>query len=93
MGFRSWTRAEGMNHMQDLDIASSRNGSMWIPKNLTTYLKFNHNFNDRFSFSAQTSIKQHHLDNAHLQIKKEAYLLAINEGAAVLKAHIFHSRK
>ena len=62
MGFRSWTRAEGMNHMQDLDIASSRNGSMWIPKNLTTYLKFNHSFNDRFSFSAQTSIKQHHLD-------------------------------
>ena len=62
MGFRSWTRAEGMNHMQDLDIASSRNGSMWIPKNVTTYLKFNHSFNDRFSFSAQTSIKQHHLD-------------------------------
>ena len=62
MGFRSWTRAEGMNHMQDLDIASSRNGSMWIPKNLTTYLKFNHSFNDRFSFSALTSIKQHSLD-------------------------------
>jgi len=61
-GFRTWKRAEGLNHMQDLDIAPSRNGSVWAPRNSTSYLKYNHNFNDNLSFSVQTSIKNHSLD-------------------------------
>ena len=61
LGFRTWKRAEGLNHMQDLDIAPSRNGSMWAPINTTTYLKYNHTFNDNLSFSVQTSIKSHSL--------------------------------
>ena len=48
--------------MQDLDIAPSRNGSVWAPRNSTSYLKYNHNFNDNLSFSVQTSIKNHSLD-------------------------------
>ena len=48
--------------MQDLDIAPSRNGSVWAPRNSTTYLKYNYNFNDNLSFSVQTSIKNHSLD-------------------------------
>ena len=61
LGFRAWNRAEGMNHMQDLFIAPSRNGSMWIPTNRSTYLKYNYTFNDNLSFSTQTSIKNHSL--------------------------------
>lgn len=61
LGFRAWRRAEGMNHMQDLFMAPSRNGSMWIPTNMTTYLKYNYTFNDNLSFSAQTTIKDHSL--------------------------------
>jgi len=62
IGFRAWNRAEGMNNMQDLDIAPSKSGSMWVPTNRTMYLKYNHAFNDNLSFSAQTSIKNHSLD-------------------------------
>jgi outer membrane receptor for ferrienterochelin and colicins len=61
LGFRGWRRAEGMNHMQDLYMAPSRNGSIWAPTNMTTYLKYNYSFNDNLSFSAQTTIKEHSL--------------------------------
>lgn len=61
IGFRTWKRAEGLNHMQDLDIAPSRNGSVWAPTNTSMYLKYNHTFNDNLSFSVQSSIKNHSL--------------------------------
>jgi outer membrane cobalamin receptor len=61
IGFRSWKRAEGLNHMQDLDIAPSRNGSVWAPTNTTMYTKYNHTFNDNLSFSVQSSVKNHSL--------------------------------
>ena len=61
IGFRTWKRVEGLNHMQDLDIAPSRNGSVWAPTNSTMYLKYNHTFNDNMSFSVQSSIKKNSL--------------------------------
>ena len=61
IGFRSWKRAEGLNHMQDLDIAPSKSGSVWAPTNMTMYLKYNHTFNDNLSFSVQTSAKNNSL--------------------------------
>lgn len=60
-GFRAWKRSEGLNHMQDLDIAPSRNGSVWAPTNQTIYVKYNHTFNEKLSFSLQTSLKNHSL--------------------------------
>ena len=61
IGFRTWKRAEGLNNMQDLDIAPSKNGSVWAPTNTTIYAKYNHTFNDNMSFSVLSSIKNHSL--------------------------------
>jgi outer membrane cobalamin receptor len=61
IGFRTWKRSEGLNHMQDLDMAPSRNGSIWAPKNTTMYLKYNYTFNDNMSFSVLSSVKNQSL--------------------------------
>ena len=61
IGFRGWMRAEGLNNMQDLDVAPSRNGSIWSPSNQTIYLKYNNTLNENFSFSLQSSLKNHTL--------------------------------
>jgi outer membrane receptor for ferrienterochelin and colicins len=61
IGFNQWKRTEGFNFYQDVDVAPSRNGSVWSPENRTIYLKYDDSFSDNLSISVQSSFKNHRL--------------------------------
>ncbi len=67
-GFRGWKRTEGFNTLhQDVDVAPSKNGTVWAPENQTLYLKYNDSFND-FSLSFLTTFKNHKLGRETNQV-------------------------
>lgn len=67
-GFRGWKRTEGFNTLQqDVDVAPSKNGTVWAPENQTLYLKYNDSFDD-FSLSFLTTFKNHKLGRETNQV-------------------------
>lgn len=62
LGFRAWKRTEGFNTLyQDVDVAPSKNGTLWSPENQTIYLKYNDNLNDNLKISLLSTFKNHKL--------------------------------
>lgn len=60
-GFRTWKRTEGFNFYQDVDVASSKSGSVWSPENITLYINFNEQLNENLSYSLLSTFKNHRL--------------------------------
>jgi outer membrane receptor for ferrienterochelin and colicins len=61
LGYRTWKKIEGFGQYTDLDVAPSKNGSVWAPMNTTIYLKFNESLNENIDFSVLSTYKNHKL--------------------------------
>lgn len=60
-GVRHWKRTEGFGFYQDIDVAGSRNGSVWSPENTTMYAQYDKQINERVSISNLFNFALHRL--------------------------------
>jgi len=60
-GVRHWKQSGGFNFYQDIDVAGSKNGSIWSPENTTIYAQYDREINDRISISNSTNFSIHRL--------------------------------
>ena len=60
-GVRHWKRTEGFGFYQDIDVAGSRNGSVWSPENTTVYAQYDKQINERISISNLSNFALHRL--------------------------------
>jgi outer membrane receptor for ferrienterochelin and colicins len=61
LGVRHWKTEEGYGMYQDIDVAGSRNGSVWAPKNTTVYGKYDKDINSKISISNLATFAIHNL--------------------------------
>jgi len=61
LGVRHWKLEEGFGFNQDIDVAGSRNGSVWAPTNTTIYGLYDKEINSKISISNLTSFASHNL--------------------------------
>ncbi len=61
IGFSTWRNEEGFNYYQDIYSPGSRNGNLWIPKNMTLYSKYEQTF-ERLSVTNLTTFHDHSVD-------------------------------
>jgi outer membrane receptor for ferrienterochelin and colicins len=60
-GVRHWKRTEGFNFYQDIDVAGSKNGSLWSPENTTIYAQYDREINEKISISNLSNFALHRL--------------------------------
>jgi outer membrane receptor for ferrienterochelin and colicin len=60
-GIRHWKRTEGFNFYQDIDVAGSKNGSLWSPENTTIYAQYDREINEKISISNLSNFALHRL--------------------------------
>ncbi|MFN5787319.1 MAG: TonB-dependent receptor, partial [Bacteroidota bacterium] len=63
LGLSTWRNEEGFNYYQDIYSPGSRNGNLWIPKNLTIYSKYEQTF-ERLSITNLTTFHDHSVDKS-----------------------------
>ena len=61
VGVRHWKLAEGFGFNQDIDVAGSRNGSVWAPQNTTVYGLYDKEINQKISISNLSTFAFHNL--------------------------------
>lgn len=61
LGVRHWKTAEGFGFNQDIDVAGSKNGSIWAPQNTTIYGLYDKEINQKISISNLTTFGVHNL--------------------------------
>ena len=61
VGVRHWKLAEGIGYNQDIDVAGSRNGSVWAPQNTTIYGLYDKEINQKISISNLSTFAFHNL--------------------------------
>jgi hypothetical protein len=61
VGIRHWKTKEGLGSFQDIDVAGSRNGSVWAPQNTTIYGKYDKEINQKISISNLSTFAFHNL--------------------------------
>lgn len=61
LGVRHWKTAEGFGFNQDIDVAGSKNGSIWAPQNTTVYGLYDKEINQKISISNLTTFGVHNL--------------------------------
>ena len=61
VGVRHWKLEEGFGFNQDIDVAGSRNGSVWAPQNTTIYGIYDKEINEKISISNLSSFAYHNL--------------------------------
>ena len=61
VGVRHWKLEEGFGFNQDIDVAGSRNGSVWAPQNTTIYAVYDKEINQKISISNLSSFAYHNL--------------------------------
>ena len=61
LGVRHWKTEEGYGMYQDIDVAGSRNGSVWAPQNTTIYGLYDKEINQKISISNLTTFAVHDL--------------------------------
>ena len=61
LGVRHWKLAEGFGFNQDIDVAGSRNGSVWAPQNTTIYGLYDKEINQKISISNLSTFAFHNL--------------------------------
>jgi outer membrane receptor for ferrienterochelin and colicin len=72
-GIRHWKRTEGFNFYQDIDVAGSRNGSVWSPENTTIYAQYDREINDKISISNISNFALHRLGNESNKVNFVAF--------------------
>ncbi len=60
-GVRHWKRTEGFGLYQDIDVAGSRNGSIWSPENTTIYAQYDRQLSEKISVSNLSNFALHRL--------------------------------
>lgn len=60
-GIRHWKRTEGFNFYQDIDVAGSKNGSVWSPENTTIYAQYDKDITERITISNLSNFALHRL--------------------------------
>jgi outer membrane receptor for ferrienterochelin and colicins len=61
IGIRHWKTKEGLGSFQDIDVAGSKNGSVWAPQNTTIYGKYDKEINQKISISNLSTFAFHNL--------------------------------
>lgn len=61
LGIRHWKTEEGYGMYQDIDVAGSRNGSVWAPQNTTIYGLYDKEINQKISISNLSTFAFHNL--------------------------------
>lgn len=61
LGIRHWKTEEGYGKYQDIDVAGSRNGSVWAPQNTTIYGLYDKEINQKISISNLATFAVHNL--------------------------------
>jgi outer membrane receptor for ferrienterochelin and colicin len=61
LGVRHWKTTEGFGFYQDIDVAGSRNGSVWSPENTTVYAQYDRQVNEKISISNLSNFALHRL--------------------------------
>ena len=61
LGIRHWKLEEGFGFNQDIDVAGSRNGSVWAPQNTTVYGLYDKEINQKISVSNLSTFAFHNL--------------------------------
>lgn len=61
LGVRHWKTIEGFGFYQDIDVAGSRNGSVWSPENTTIYAQYDRQVNEKISISNLSNFALHRL--------------------------------
>jgi outer membrane receptor for ferrienterochelin and colicin len=61
VGIRHWKTKEGLGTFQDIDVAGSRNGSVWAPQSTTIYGKYDKEINQKISISNLSTFAFHNL--------------------------------
>lgn len=61
LGVRHWKTEEGFGFNQDIDVAGSRNGSIWAPQNTTIYGLYDKEINQKISISNLATFAVHNL--------------------------------
>lgn len=61
LGVRHWKTTEGFGFYQDIDVAGSRNGSVWSPENTTIYAQYDREVNEKISISNLSNFALHRL--------------------------------
>ena len=61
LGVRHWKLEEGFGFNQDIDVAGSRNGSVWAPQNTTIYGLYDKDISDKISISNLSTFAFHNL--------------------------------
>lgn len=61
LGIRHWKTEEGYGMYQDIDVAGSRNGSVWAPQNTTIYGLYDKEINQKISISNLATFSVHNL--------------------------------
>jgi hypothetical protein len=61
LGVRHWKLEEGFGFNQDIDVAGSRNGSVWAPTNTTIYGVYDKEISQKISISNLSSFAFHNL--------------------------------
>lgn len=63
LGVRHWKLIEGFGFNQDIDVAGSRNGSIWAPQNTTIYGLYDKEINQKISISNLATFGVHNLSD------------------------------
>ena len=61
LGFRHWKLHEGFGFYQDIDVAGSKNGSVWAPQNTTVYAQYEKTINEKLIISNVSNFAMHRL--------------------------------
>lgn len=61
LGVRHWKTTEGFGFYQDIDVAGSKNGSVWSPENTTVYAQYDRQINEKISISNLSNFAIHRL--------------------------------
>jgi len=73
VGFNTWRREEGSVGWYTDRRAGSKNGSVWVPKFMSAYLKYETYLNSKFSLTLFTRYKNHQIDDETKSVTLRSY--------------------
>lgn len=83
LGLSTWRNEEGFNFYQDIYAPGSKNGSLWIPRNMTLFAKYDQTI-EKWSFTNLLTFHDHSCDRATNRVNFFPY------GVASSGLHLAH---
>lgn len=87
LGIRHWKTEEGYGKYQDIDVAGSRNGSVWAPQNTSIYGLYDKKINQKISISNLTTFSIHNLAK---ETNRVNFIAFGDPGATLHFAHLLN---